>query len=48
MNLTIIRSNRKTITMRITGPDSVEVRAPLGMPQSQIDDFIERYQAWIL
>ena len=47
MNLTIIRSNRKTITMRITGPDSVEVRAPLGMPQSQIDDFIERHQAWI-
>ena len=41
MNLTIIRSNRKTITMRITGPDSVEVRAPLGMPQSQIDDFID-------
>ena len=47
MNQTIIRSNRKTITMRITGPDSVEVRAPLGMPQSQIDDFIERHQAWI-
>ena len=47
MNLTIIRSNRKTIAMRITGPDSVEVRAPRRIPQSQIDDFIERHQAWI-
>ena len=47
MNLTIIRSNRKTISMRITGPDTVEIRAPRRMPQAQIDDFIERHQAWL-
>ena len=47
MKLTIIRSNRKTIAMRITGPDTVEIRAPRRMPQAQIDDFIERHQAWI-
>ena len=47
MNLTIIRSSRKTISIRITGPDSVEVRAPRRMPQAQINDFIERHQAWI-
>ena len=47
MNLTIIRSNRKTIAMRITGPDSVEVRAPRRMPQAQINDFIERHRSWI-
>ena len=47
MNLTIIRSNRKTIAMRITGPDTVEIRAPRRMPQAQIDDFIERHQAWL-
>ena len=47
MKLTIIRSNRKTISMRITGPDAVEIRAPRRMPQAQIDDFFERHQAWI-
>ena len=47
MNLTIIRSNRKTIAMRIIGPDAVEIRAPRKMPQSQINDFIERHRSWI-
>ena len=47
MNLTIIRSDRKTISMRITGPDSAEIRAPRSIAQSQIDDFIKRHQAWL-
>ncbi len=47
MNLTIIRGNRKTISMRVTGLDTVEVRAPRRMPQSRINDFIERHQTWI-
>jgi predicted metal-dependent hydrolase len=47
MKLTIIRSNRKTISMRITGPDTVEIRAPRRMPQAQIDDFIKRHRSWI-
>ena len=33
--------------MRITGPDTIEIRAPRRIPQAQIDDFIERHQAWI-
>ena len=47
MKLTIIRSNRKTISMRITSPDAIEIRAPRRMPKSQIDDFIEQHQTWI-
>ena len=47
MKLTIIRSNRKTISMRITGPDAVEIRAPRRMPHAQIYDFIERHLAWL-
>ena len=47
MNLTIIRSSRKTISLRITGPDAIEIRAPRNMPQAQIDDFLERHRSWI-
>ena len=42
MNLTIIRSSRKTIAMRITGPDAIEIRAPWIMPQAQINDFVNK------
>lgn len=47
MKLTIIRSSRKTLSMRVTGPDTVEIRAPRSTPQAQIDDFIRRHQAWL-
>ena len=47
MNLTIIPGDRKTISMRVVGPDSVEIRVPRGMPQSLIDAFIQRHQAWL-
>jgi len=43
----IIRSSRKTISMRITGPNAVEIRAPRNMPQAQIDHFIQQHQAWM-
>ena len=47
MKLTIIRSGRKTLSMRVTGPDTVEIRAPRNIPQPQIDDFVRRHQAWL-
>ncbi len=47
MNLTIIRSDRKTISIRIISPDTVEIRAPHRMTQAQIRDFIERHRTWL-
>ena len=47
LQITIIRSSRKTVAMRITGPNAVEIRAPKTMPQAQIDDFILQHQAWL-
>ena len=47
LQITIIRSSRKTVAMRITGPNAVEIRAPKTMPQAQIDDFIRQHQAWL-
>ncbi|MBR3108365.1 MAG: M48 family metallopeptidase [Clostridia bacterium] len=43
----VIRSSRKTIAMRVTGPNEVEIRAPRSMRQAQIDDFIRQHEAWL-
>ncbi|MBR5111358.1 MAG: M48 family metallopeptidase [Clostridia bacterium] len=43
----VIRSSRKTLSMRITGPDAVEIRAPKTVSQAQIDDFIREHRAWL-
>ena len=43
----VIRSSRKTVSMRITGPNAVEVRAPRSMTQAQIDDFIRHHRGWL-
>ena len=45
--LRVIRSDRKTISMRITGPCAVEIRAPKTVSQAQIDSFIKEHQAWL-
>ena len=47
IQIQVIRSSRKTIAIRITGPNTVEIRAPRTMSQAQIDDFIQRHQAWL-
>ena len=47
IQIQVIRSSRKTIAMRITGPNAVEIRAPRSMSQAQIDDFIRQHQAWL-
>lgn len=43
----VIRSRRRTIALEIKPDGSVLVRAPLGMPQEQIQDFVLRHQRWL-
>ena len=47
LRITIIRSSRKTLALRVTGPDSAEVRAPRLMPKSQIDAFVRQKEGWL-
>lgn len=47
LKITVIRSQRKTLALRLLGPDSAEVRAPLHMPQSQIEDFLQKQRPWL-
>ena len=43
----LIRSKRKTIAIHVTKYATVEVRAPMKVPKSEIDHFIESKQSWI-
>lgn len=43
----IIKSKRKTLSLRITKEGEVEVRAPRLCPDFMIRAFIEKHQAWI-
>ena len=47
MNYTLTRSNRKTLALYIRN-GGVEVRAPLKMPRSEIDEFIVSKRDWII
>ena len=47
MEYSIIRSNRKTISVEITRKAEIVVRAPLKMKQRDIDKFLEDKSAWI-
>ena len=47
IQIQVVRSNRKTISLRITGPGAAEIRAPRSVTQAQIDDFIRQHQAWL-
>lgn len=44
----LIRSKRKTVSIRITPEGNVQVRAPLRCPRSYIDQFVREKQDWIL
>lgn len=44
----LIRSGRKSISIRITGDGQVEIRAPFGCPDWQIEKILARKQEWIL
>ena len=47
IQIQVIRSSRKTLAMRITGPNTVEIRAPRSTTQAQINDFIRQHQSWL-
>lgn len=44
----LIRSRRKSISIRVTGDGQVEIRAPFGCPDGQIEKILVRKQEWIL
>ncbi|MCL2486399.1 MAG: M48 family metallopeptidase [Oscillospiraceae bacterium] len=47
MDYFLIRSNRKTAAIHIQPDGRVEVRAPLKMPQRDIDRFLDEKSGWI-
>lgn len=44
---TLIRSKRKTVALHVTPEGQVEVRAPLKLPQADIDRFVESKNQWL-
>ena len=48
MQYTIIRSRRKTLSVRITADATVEVRAPPNLSMAYIDKFVASKKQWIL
>lgn len=47
MEIIIYRSRRKTLSVRVTSRGTLEVRAPLRMPQRQIEVFLREKESWI-
>lgn len=47
MEYTLIRSNRKTVSIQIKPDGTVLVRAPRRMAQKQIDTFVRSKAAWV-
>ena len=47
IRITVIRSNRKTLAIRVIGPDALEVRAPQRLTQKQIEDYLRQNISWI-
>ena len=47
MEYQLIRSKRKTLAVQIKPDGSVIVRAPLRLPQRDIDRFLREKSAWI-
>ena len=43
----LIRSARKTISLRLLSDGTPQVRAPLRMPKREIDAFVEKEAEWI-
>lgn len=43
----LIRSRRKTISLSIDDNCNIVVRAPMKMPQKEIDDMVERHSGWL-
>lgn len=47
MNVEIIKTKRKTISLEIHREGRVIVRAPLGITERELEDFIESHKNWI-
>lgn len=47
ITLTIIRSSRRTIQLKILSPDEAQVRAPLTMPLEAIHRFVRSKRSWL-
>ncbi len=47
MNIKVTRSRRKTLSVRITPTGDLDVRAPLGLPRREIEQFLEEKRGWI-
>lgn len=47
MNYTLIRSNRKTIHMKLTADGEIIVRAPRRCPVGYIEEFVQSHRDWI-
>lgn len=47
METTLLRSRRKTLSIRITPEGNLEIRAPLRMPQREIEAFLKEKAQWI-
>ena len=47
MNYRVIRSNRKTLSLEIRPDGSLLVRAPYGMSEARIHQFVTSHQRWI-
>lgn len=48
MKFTIIRSNRKTMSLEVQPTGEVIVRAPQKMPMAKIQQFVAEKESWIL
>ena len=47
MKVTIIKSRRKTIAIQVNSDLSVTVRAPYGVTEKYIEEFLNKNEAWI-
>lgn len=43
----LVRANRRTLGLEVTRELEVVVRAPLRLPQREIDRFVEQHRGWI-
>lgn len=47
MKIEIIRSSRKTMVLEVTEEGRVIVRASMGMPQAEVERFVQKKSQWI-
>ena len=47
MKVTVIRSNRKTVTIQVNSDLSVTVRAPRSVSEKDIEEILKKKEAWI-